>query len=373
MRLVAKLAGAACLYLATVAAQSGPPKMTGDAGTGKALFEGKGGCLGCHSIQNRGNSIGPDLSWIGILRTRDSLRQALTDPHAQIARQYFTVIVETKGGQKIEGITKNEDDLSIQLRDRQGELRSFLKADLTDLRREPRSLMPSYASTLSTAEIDHLVAYLSSLRTMWPIEAGERTREIAPASENVGFFNRPERDAEERPDELIRALEIPPGATVADVGAGTGYFTWRLARQVGPQGKVIAVDIQQSMLDLSAGTVRQHGLTNVEYALATETDPRLPENSIDLVFIAYAYHEFSQPEAIMSAVRRALKPNGRVVILEYAKENNLAPASGLHRMSFVEIRSEIEPMGFTIDRLLDFLPLQHGAIFIKGPFGASQR
>jgi putative heme-binding domain-containing protein len=373
MRLVVKLASAAFLYLVTVAAQSGPPKMAGETATGKALFEGKAGCLGCHSIQNRGSSVGPDLSWIGILRTRDRLRHALTDPHAHIARRYFTVVVETKSGQKIEGIAQNEDDLSIQIRDRQGELRSFLKANLTDLRREPRSLMPSYASTLSAAEIDHLVAYLSTLRTMWPIEAEERTREIAPASENVGFFNRPERDAEEHPDELIQALEIPPGASVADVGAGTGYFTWRLARQVGPHGKVIAVDIQQSMLDLTADTVRQHGLANVEYALATETDPRLPENSMDLVFIAYAYHEFSEPEAIMSAVRRALKPNGRVVILEYAKENNLAPASSLHRMSFLEIRSEIEPMGFMIDRLLDFLPLQHGAIFIKGPFGALRR
>jgi ubiquinone/menaquinone biosynthesis C-methylase UbiE len=126
---------------------------------------------------------------------------------------------------------------------------------------------------------------------------------------------------------------------------------------------VIAVDIQQTLLDRAAATVTQHGLTNVDYVLGTETDPRLTARSVDLVFIAYSYHEFSQPETIMDAIRRSLKPGGRLVIVEYAKENNLAPASTLHKMSFDEIRSEIEPLGFDLDRILDFLPMQHGLIF----------
>jgi ubiquinone/menaquinone biosynthesis C-methylase UbiE len=216
---------------------------------------------------------------------------------------------------------------------------------------------------MSPAEVDHLVAYLRTLRTMWPLEPGVSEREIAPATENVPFFNRPERDKEDRPEELIEALNIPPGAVVADIGSGTGYYTWRLARQVGAKGRVYAVDVQESMLDETRKTVQAHKMTNVEYVLATAVSPRLPDRSVDFAFIAYAYHEFGDPDSTMAAIRRALKPGGRVLILEYAKESKIAPASPLHKMSFDEIRREIEPMGFAIDRLLDFLPVQHGVIF----------
>jgi predicted methyltransferase len=219
------------------------------------------------------------------------------------------------------------------------------------------------ASALTPQEVDRLVAYLRTRRTLWALEPGLVERDIAPATENAPFFNRPQRDQEERPELLMRALEIRRGATVADVGSGTGYFTWRLAEQVGPQGKVYAVDVQQSMLDLTRAAVAEHKLSNVEYVLATDSSPRLPERSVDLVFIAYAYHEFGDPDAMMASIRRALKPGGRVVVLEYAKESRIAPASPLHKMSFEEIRREIEPMGFVIDQLLDFLPVQHGVIF----------
>ena len=202
-------------------------------------------------------------------------------------------------------------------------------------------------------------------RALWALShrCTASERDIAPATENAPFFNRPDRDKEERPELLMSALQIPRGATVADVGSGTGYFTWRLAQQVGPQGKVYAVDVQQEMLDLTKAAVTEHKLANVEYVLATERSPRLPERSVDLVFIAYAYHEFGDPEAMMGAIRRALKPGGRVLVLEYAKESRIAPASPLHKMSFEEIRREIEPLGFVVDQLLDFLPVQHGVIF----------
>jgi precorrin-6B methylase 2/cytochrome c553 len=303
-------------YLVTVSAQSVDLGVAGDPVTGKAVFEGNGGCLACHSVENRERKAGPDLSWIGMLRTPESLRQALIVPDAQ-----------------------------------------------KELRREHRALMSSYASKFSAAEIEHLVAYLGTLRSIPPSEPRERTRTVAPTTENVAFFNRPERDAEERSDALVSALEIREGARVADIGAGTGYFTWRLAEHAGPKGRVVAVDIQQSMLDLTAAAVRQHGLGNVDFVLGKESDPRLPERSFDLVFIAYSYHEFAQPEPIMDAIRRSLKPAGRLVIVEYAKESKLAPASTLHKMSFDEIRSEIEQMGFDLERILDFLPMQHGLIF----------
>ena len=318
MRSAIKITGFGLLGLLTIDAQRASSQAAGGPAAGKALFDGKGGCLTCHAIESRGGRRGPDLSWIGMLRTPESLRESLIDPDAQVAAGFFT---------------------------------------------EKRSLMPSYASKLTAAEIDHLVAYLRTLRSIWPSEPGERTREIGTVSENVAFFNRPERDAEERTDALVNALEIPEGARVADIGAGTGYFTWRLAQKAGPKGKVIAVDIQPMMLDLAAETVKQHGFLNVDYVLGNESDPKLPPRSLDLVFIAYSYHEFSQPEKIMDGVRRSLKPAGRLVILEYAKESSLAPASSLHKMSFDEIRSEIEPMGFDLERILDFLPMQHGLIF----------
>jgi precorrin-6B methylase 2/mono/diheme cytochrome c family protein len=309
MRSAIHIAGTGLVYLFTVAGQGVPTGAAGDPAKGKALLEGGGGCLSCHSIENRGRRLGPDLSWIGMLRTPESLRHSLIDPDALAHAKVFT------------------------------------------------------ASTFSAAEIDHLVAYLRTLRSIPPSEPRERTRSIAPTSENVAFFNRPERNAEERSDALVQALEIRAGARVADIGAGTGYFTWRLAERAGPTGKVIAVDIQQRMLDLAAETVKQHGLGNVDYVLGRESDPRLPERSLDMVFIAYSYHEFSQPETIMDAIRRSLKPGGRLVIVEYAKESQLAPASSLHKMSFDEIRNEIEPMGFDLERILDFLPMQHGLIF----------
>jgi precorrin-6B methylase 2/mono/diheme cytochrome c family protein len=275
---------------------------SGDPEAGRVLFHGAGACLTCHTLALRGGGSASDLSWIGMLRSADALRRLLTDS-------------------------------------------------------------PVHTAKFSPAEIDHLVAYLRTLRSLPPSEPRERTREIATVSENVEFFNRPERAAEERSDDLIKALEIPEGSTVADIGAGTGYFTWRLAQQVGSSGRVIAVDLQQAMLDRAAATVKQHGLVNVQFVRSTERDPKLPPRSVDVVFIAHSYHEFADPETMMEGVRRSLKPGGRLVIVEYAKEKRLAPASTLHKMSFDEIRSEIEPIGFDLDRILDFLPTQHALIF----------
>ena len=286
-------------WLLTAAGQTAPALAAGDRAAGQALFEGKGGCTTCH---------GPDLRAIGILRSAESLRRSLVDA-------------------------------------------------------EKHPLAPPYASRLSTDDIDHLVAYLRSLRALPPSDPRERTRTIPQASENVAFFDRPERAGEEQSDALVNALEIREGARVADVGAGTGYFTWRLAQRVGAAGKVIAVDVQPRMLELASAAVKAHGLFNVDYVLGKETDPRLPAGSLDVVFIAHSYHEFSEPETIMEAVRRSLKRGGRLVIVEYAKENKSAPAASLHKMSFDEIRSEIEPMGFELERILDFLPVQHGLIF----------
>lgn len=368
MRERVRSAGAALLCAISSAAGA---RASGDPAVGKSLFE-RVGCIRCHSVENRGGAIGPDLSEIGVRRADKSLRLAITDPDAEIYPEYFTVVVETNTGQQFEGVVLNEDDISIQVRDVNGSPRSFLKTNVKQSRREQRSLMPSYAGKLSPADIDNLVAYLRTLKGATPrapssgVGSGAlRTREIARVTENIEWLTRPERDADERPDTLLDALQIPRGATVADVGAGAGYFTWRLAQRVGPQGKVLAEDVQPGMLDRIAQELRKRKLGNVALVLGTERDPRLPEAAVDLVLIANSYHEFSDPETIMAAVRRCLKPDGRLVVLEYAQENTFVPVSTAHKMTVADMRSEIEPIGFELDRILDFLPMQHGLVFTK--------
>src|SRR5262245_11921654 len=226
---------AALISVVWLAAQAAAPS-AGSAAAGKALFDGAGGCARCHSLDEPSRSFGSDLSWIGILRTPAALRKSIVDPGDQVFRRYYAVVVETKAGQHFEGLAQTEDDRSIQVRSVDGESRTFLKSDLQSLERQERSLMPSYAAKLSTAQIDDLVAYLRTLRAIPPVEASDRTRTVGTLTETIDFFDRPTRNADERSDDIVDALEIQRGATVADVGAGTGYFTWRLARQVGPAG-----------------------------------------------------------------------------------------------------------------------------------------
>ena len=174
---------------------------------------------------------------------------------------------------------------------------------------------------------------------------------------------RPERLEEERPDEMLAALEIAPGSVVADIGAGVGYHTWRLAEIVGPSGRVIAEDIQPGMLELLRGNLEERGLNNVDLVLATPTDPRLPAGEIDLVLMVDVYHEFSDYRAMLRAIGASLKPDGRLVLVEYRQEDPTVPILPLHKMSEAGVRSELEPMGFQFVANLDFLPWQHILIF----------
>ena len=200
-----------------------------------------------------------------------------------------------------------------------------------------------------------------------PLRIGKlvKKRQIAPVMSvaHADWLTRPERDAEEQPDRVVRELEIKPGSTIADLGAGVGYFTWRLADAVGPTGKVIAVDIQPGMIERLRQNLAERGITNVQPVLASEEDPRLPPNSVDLVLLVDVYHELQQPERTMAHVRRALKADGRLVLIEYRKEDPDIPIHPLHKMTVGEVRQEIEPIGFRFDELLDFLPTQHIVIF----------
>src|SRR5262245_23814444 len=139
--------------ISVILGQVDPSKAVGNAMAGKALFEGAGGCVTCHSLDEPSRRFGSDLSWIGVLRTPDALRKSIVDPDDQVFRRYYTVVVETKTGQRFEGLAQSEDERTIQIRDDSGQSRSFIKADLQALRREERSLMPSYALTLSASQI----------------------------------------------------------------------------------------------------------------------------------------------------------------------------------------------------------------------------
>ena len=200
-----------------------------------------------------------------------------------------------------------------------------------------------------------------------PLRIGRvvKKRQIAPVMSvaHADWLTRPDRDAQEQPDRVVRELQIAPGSTVADLGAGVGYFTWRLARAVGDQGKVIAVDIQPGMLERLKQNLAERDIHNVEAVLGDEDDPRLPTGQVDLVLLVDVYHELQQPALTMEHVRRSLKSGGRVVLIEYRKEDPSIPIQPLHKMTVREVRDELEPMGFKFVELKSFLPTQHIIIF----------
>jgi ubiquinone/menaquinone biosynthesis C-methylase UbiE len=174
---------------------------------------------------------------------------------------------------------------------------------------------------------------------------------------------RPEREQEEEPDKALDAIGIAPGSTVADVGAGVGYFTWRLAERVGPNGRVYGNDIQPEMLRRLRENMAARKLANVEAVLGVEDDPRLPKNQIDLVLLVDVYHEFSQPQKMLDRIRESLRKDGRLVLLEYRKEDPSIPIRPEHKMAIGEVRAEVEPEGYRFDKVLEVLPRQHILIF----------
>ncbi len=197
-------------------------------------------------------------------------------------------------------------------------------------------------------------------------------RQIAPVmgAGGAGWLDRPERESEEAPDQAIHLLGLRPGMTVADVGAGTGYMSLRMARRVGPTGKVYANDLQPEMLEKLRANSQREKLTNVETVQGTASDPNLPKNAIDLVLLVDVYHEFSEPQAMLDHIREALKPDGRLVLLEYRKEDPRVPIRPEHKMSVAEVRTEVEAEGYKLDQVIEKLPRQHIIIFKKSAKGS---
>jgi ubiquinone/menaquinone biosynthesis C-methylase UbiE len=187
--------------------------------------------------------------------------------------------------------------------------------------------------------------------------------------QGASWLERPEREKEEAPSKAVAALQIKPGDVVADVGAGSGYYSVLLSRAVGASGRVYATDIQPEMLALIRAKVDAAKLTNVELVLGTEADPRLPSGALDLVVMVDVYHELAQPQAMLQALKRTLKPEGRLVLIEFRKESEWVPIREEHKISVREARMELEGEGYRFDRVLDVLPWQHILIFRRDRVG----
>ncbi|MDB2434930.1 class I SAM-dependent methyltransferase [Luminiphilus sp.] len=182
--------------------------------------------------------------------------------------------------------------------------------------------------------------------------------------QGAGWLERPERERQERTDLLIAGLSLSDDFVVADIGAGTGYFTFPVAQRV-PRGKVFSVDIQPEMLARVARRKALENVANVETVLGEQDDPNLPDNQIDLAFIVDAYHEFSFPREMGERLKESLKPGGRLVLVEYRAEDPRVPIKRLHKMSEVQVKQEMAAIGLDWIRTESQLPQQHVLIFQK--------
>ena len=194
-------------------------------------------------------------------------------------------------------------------------------------------------------------------------------REIARVMgwQGAQWLERVEREKEERTDLLMTALELEPGMNVADVGAGTGYIARRIAKAVGRDGTVFAIDVQPQMIRMLSAMAKRENLSNIRPVPGTASDVRLKRASIDLAIMVDVYHELEQPHELLASVVRALKPGGRMVFVEYKAEDPSVPIKPLHKMSVEQVKREASVHPLELERVVDTLPWQHVIVFRKTP------
>lgn len=181
----------------------------------------------------------------------------------------------------------------------------------------------------------------------------------------IPWLNRPERIQEENPEEMLAQLQVKPGMTVCDMGCGDGYYTIELAKRVGAEGKVLAVDIQPEMLQELSRRCERTGIQQVDMILGLPHDPKLPEGQVDLILMVDVYHEFSNPVEMLAAMRRSLKPDGRIALVEFRGEDPTVPIKPEHKMTKKQILKEYKANGFRLVSEYDRLPWQH--LMFLGP------
>jgi ubiquinone/menaquinone biosynthesis C-methylase UbiE len=231
------------------------------------------------------------------------------------------------------------------------------------------ALLPLALATVLTAAppLNPANIYTNGLRTRDGIGKYILGREIAHymTHEGADWLERPEREDEERPSQLLEALQLKPGDAVADIGAGSGYLSWRMGKLVGPGGRVFANDIQPEMLVILRTNATAHGVTNVVPILGTDSDPKLPTNAVDLAIMVDVYHEFAHPIEMMQGIVRSLKPGGRVVFVEYRGEDPSVPIKPLHKMTEAQVKKEMALLPLEWVETRRELPRQHVIVFRK--------
>lgn len=217
--------------------------------------------------------------------------------------------------------------------------------------------MRARSLVLSAAALALGSAFVLAAQARHPVSG----RVIAPTMgvQGAAWLDRPEREAEEAPSIAVRALQLRRGMVVADVGAGSGYYTVLLARAVGREGRVFATDLQPGMLDLIRRKVERERIENVTLVQGASDDPRLPAATFDRILLVDVYHELAEPQAFVRKLKAALKPDGRLVLIEFRREDPKVPILEVHKMSVAEVRQELAADGFAIERVIDVLPWQH--------------
>jgi ubiquinone/menaquinone biosynthesis C-methylase UbiE len=179
------------------------------------------------------------------------------------------------------------------------------------------------------------------------------------------WLDREERTREEQPEKAIAQLNLKPGMMVADVGAGTGFYSIRIAKAIAPNGVVFANDIQPEMLTKLKANAAAQNVTNIVTILGTPSDPKLPPNKLDVVLLVDVYHEFSRPQRMLDSIRDSLKADGELVLLEFRKEDPSVPIRPEHKMSVEEVKAEVSPEHYHFEEVIDTMPWQHILIFRK--------
>jgi len=225
----------------------------------------------------------------------------------------------------------------------------------------PPGARPAIAEEPATADKSALEAKIP------PAKQKYKGREIAVTMHYLGapWLTRDSRQREEDCAMLLKALDIRPGQVVCDMGCGNGFYSLQLAKLVGPQGRVLAVDIQPEMLHLLTARAQEEQLNNIETIQGTAVDPLLPKGGVDLILLVDVYHEFSHPAQMLAAMRQSLKPKGRIALAEFRLEDPQVPIKLLHKMTKKQILKEFPPNGFKLVEQFDKLPWQHLMFFEK--------
>lgn len=224
-----------------------------------------------------------------------------------------------------------------------------------------------FAANLTLAQQTTSPGYVSIPASTDGIGKRYMDREISGVMgwQGASWLERDKRDREERTDLLLDILELKPGMVVADIGAGTGYLSRRIAPLVMPGGKIIALDLQPEMVNFLQAGVKRSGLSQIEVRLGTVDDIKLPKNSVDMAIMVDVYHELAFPYEVLSSIMRALKPRGRIVFVEYKAEDARVPIKPLHKMSEAQIKREASVFALDWERTVSTLPWQHVVIFRK--------